>query len=242
MRKVRVTLTLLSFFLGTVMALIPDISVSRTQRHLEILALPLFAMCFFHPMEAIADFVPSTVRVAKASEEKVTSKVQMDFSIARGKPESVMIGLFGNEAPTATNFFMNVCEGKAGMQGLSFDGAQVSKIVKDEFIEVNKVSLSSFTILYIRIHSSLHLYQFALGGNLQQETYRSESGVTRIRSIDLAAKLKLPDLVNGNDLSHDVPGIISMRRGGGNFGFTIAPGPNEVGLIVDSNLESGHEV
>lgn len=108
---------------------------------------------------------------------------------------------------------MSVCQGQSGLGGLSYDGAQVSQIIKDEFIAVNK---------------------FALGLDKKQETIRNSVGVVRMRSKDLAEDVVFDDK---NDLTHDVPGIISMKKGGGNFGFTISPGPNED--LDDNNVVIG---
>ena len=111
--------------------------------------------------------------------------------------QTIKIGLFGDDAPAASKYFLKICEGTSGVSGLSYDGAQVSSIVKDKKIEVNK---------------------FQGGANLKSETYRTASGATRIRSVDLAAGTFIDDT---NKLSHDASGIVSMKRGGGNFGFTV---------------------
>ena len=150
---------------------------------------------------------------------EITSKVNLDFSIARGKPQKVVVGLFGNEAPTSSRFFLNICKGD-NSNGLTYDGSQVSTLIKDKKIEINK---------------------FSLGSNLKQETYKNEVGTVRIRSIDLASSAIYND---ENNLSHDEAGLVSMKRGGGSFGLTINTKPNpdlDDDYIVIGKVLSGLE-
>jgi cyclophilin family peptidyl-prolyl cis-trans isomerase len=49
-------------------------------------------------------------------------------------------------------------------------------------------------------------------------------GKGRIRSVSLASKATHNDI---NHLRHDTPGIVSMKKGGATFEFTIAPLPNK---------------
>ena len=133
---------------------------------------------------------------------KVTAKVSMDFTVGVNKNnQRVQLGLYGEDAPTSTKFFLNMCQGDPS-KGLSYDGAQVSKVVKDSQIEVGK---------------------FAFGSDKKLETYTSSTGVTRTRTIDKADMAKFDD---NNNLRHDSAGIVSMKKGGGSFGFSIAPAPN----------------
>ena len=133
---------------------------------------------------------------------KMTAKVSMDVNVGvKSNNQRVQLGLYGEEAPTSTKFFLNMCQGDVS-RGLSYEGAQVSKVVKDSQIEVGK---------------------FASGSDKKLETYTSSTGVTRTRTIDKADMAKFDDK---NDLRHDSAGVVSMKKGGGFFGFTIAPAPN----------------
>lgn len=193
-------------------------------------AFPTLLLNHLKPIEPytqqISSYISSNIRIlaisglfaltqsydAKAVEPSITSKVSLDISIARAKPERVQIGLFGNEAPASSKFFLSICKGD-GISGLSYDGSQVSSIIKNKKIEINK---------------------FALGANLKQETYMNGAGVVRIRSVDLAQSAVFDDT---NELTHDSPGVISMKKGGGNFGFTIAPAANSE--LNDENIIIG---
>jgi cyclophilin family peptidyl-prolyl cis-trans isomerase len=62
--------------------------------------------------------------------------------------------------------------------------------------------------------------KLAKGGNKKQETWMDNMGKVRIRSVSLASKATHNDQ---NQLLHDAPGVLSVKRGGGTFDFTIAP-------------------
>lgn len=165
------------------------------------------SMILVLPNPSIAENTVHSAPVAekrRASNEKVTAKVGMEIAIGANKRDTskLQIGLFGEDAPTASKFFLNMCQGDLG-KGLSYNGAQVSKVVKDYQIEVNK---------------------FSSGSDKKLERVTSTTGVTRTKAVEQTDLVRFDD---NNDLQHDVPGIVSMKRGGGSFGFTIAPGPNE---------------
>jgi cyclophilin family peptidyl-prolyl cis-trans isomerase len=131
----------------------------------------------------------------------VTAKVSLDFSVARQRQESVILGIYGNEAPTASKIFLSLCRGDYG-DGISYDGSQVSRVQRNKRIDVGRLSK---------------------GGGQKQETWTDFSGKVRIRSVDLARSVVHSD---SNTLSHDSAGIVSVPRGGGSFLFTIAPKAN----------------
>ena len=132
---------------------------------------------------------------------KVTSKVYLDISIARGPAERITLGVFGDDAPAASKFFLSVCKGDYG-DGVSYDGAQVSRIELDKRIDVGKL---------------------AKGGSQKQETWMDGMGKVRIRSVSLASKTTHRDV---NNFLNDESGVLSVKKGGGSFDFTISPKPN----------------
>ena len=132
---------------------------------------------------------------------KITAQVYLDVSVARGPAERITLGVFGDDAPAASKFFLSVCKGDYG-EGVSYDGAQVSRIEMDKRIDVGKLSK---------------------GGNKKQETWMDGMGKVRIRSVSLASKAIHRDQ---NDLLHDAAGVLSVKKGGGTFDFTIAPQSN----------------
>jgi len=159
-----------------------------------------------------AALTPDTVLAITTADAKVTSKVKLDISIASAKPRQITLGLFGEAAPEATKLFRTICEGDL-RYSVGYSGAQVSAVVKDEYIDVNK---------------------FAKGADKKTESYRNEAGVVRLRSLDLSSEVKISDT---NDLRHDIDGVLSVQKGGGSFGFTIAPRPNP--SLDDENIVIG---
>jgi peptidyl-prolyl cis-trans isomerase B (cyclophilin B) len=162
-------------------------------------AIAIFSLPFCSVAENLSEGAVSSAATNTVSKEgKVTSEVYLDVSVARGPAERITLGVFGDDAPAASKFFLSICKGDYG-EGVSYDGAQVSRIQADKRIDVGKL---------------------AKGGNKKQETWMDNMGKVRIRSVSLASKATHNDQ---NDLHHDAPGVLSVKRGGGTFDFTIAP-------------------
>jgi peptidyl-prolyl cis-trans isomerase B (cyclophilin B) len=162
-------------------------------------AIAIFSLPFCSVAEYLGDgAVPSAATTIVSKEGIVTSEVYLDVSVARGPAERITLGVFGDDAPAASKFFLSICKGDYG-EGVSYDGAQVSRIQTDKRIDVGKL---------------------AKGGNKKQETWMDNMGKVRIRSVSLASKATHND---HNQLLHDAPGVLSVKRGGGTFDFTIAP-------------------
>lgn len=160
---------------------------------------------------------------ADAISPKTTAKVFLDVMIGSGKglrddgtkrTQTLEIALYGDEAPQSSKFFAALCMGQYIPEEstrklpngddiiVSYDGSQVSRIVKDKRIDVGK---------------------FALGSNQRQTTTRDSVGKVRISNINLASNVIHSDK---NDLRHDSIGIVSVPKAGQTFEFTIAPSPN----------------
>lgn len=159
--------------------------------------IALLVIPFECSANTVSDSLPLVAPESAIRQGKVTSKVYLDVSIARSPVERITLGIYGDDAPAASKFFLNICESNYG-DGVSYDGAQVSRIQMDRRIDIGKLSK---------------------GGNKKQETWIDGMGKMRIRSVSLSSKLIHSDI---NDLRHDTPGIISVRKGGGTFDFTIA--------------------
>ena len=145
--------------------------------------------------------IPSAVLDTGPRQAKITAQVYLDVSVARGPAERITLAVYGDDAPAASKFFLSICKGDYG-EGVSYDGAQVSRIETDKRIDVGKLSK---------------------GGNKKQETWMDGMGKVRIRSVSLASKAIHRDQ---NDLHHDAAGVLSVKKGGGTFDFTIAPQSN----------------
>lgn len=169
-------------------------------------AIAVFSLPFCSVAEYLSEgAVPFAATNVLSKEGKVTSEVYLDVSVARGPVERITLGVFGDDAPAASKFFLSICKGDYG-EGVSYDGAQVSRIQADKRIDVGKL---------------------AKGGNKKQETWMDNMGKVRIRSVSLASKATHNDR---NGLLHDGPGVLSVKKGGGTFDFTIAP---QLNLALD---------
>lgn len=196
----------MKWFLPNLIILLSTFADSKSVKRNILLhqrALTAAIAVFSLPFCSVAEYlnegaVPIPATNVLSKEGKVTSEVYLDVSVARGPVERITLGVFGDDAPAASKFFLSICKGDYG-EGVSYDGAQVSRIQADKRIDVGKL---------------------AKGGNKKQETWMDNMGKVRIRSVSLASKATHNDR---NDLLHDVPGVLSVKKGGGTFDFTIAP-------------------
>lgn len=153
------------------------------------------------PAFLLASFFINNAQCNAVDSPVITSTVLFDISINRKSSDRVSVGLYGNEAPTATKLFLSICKGE-NAAGVSYDFSQVSRIIKNNRIDVAK---------------------FSQGGAQKQETWLDSSGKMRLRNVDLASSAVHSDV---NNLRHDVPGRLSVPKGGKSFAFTINPKEN----------------
>lgn len=143
---------------------------------------------------------------AHAEEPVITAKVNLGFKVAGSssvvsKVQGVTIGVYGNESPLSSKVFLSLCAGENPWD-VSYDLSQVSRILKDQRIDVGK---------------------FAKGGGQRQETWMDNVGKVRIRNVNVAENTVNNDQ---NNLRHDSAGVVSMKKGGGSFEFSISPKAN----------------
>jgi cyclophilin family peptidyl-prolyl cis-trans isomerase len=165
----------------------------------------------------------SPFQVIAADEEiapvapRITSTVNLNVKIApSSSPRQITIGVFGNEAPLSSKVFLSLCGGE-NTWDVSLDGSQVSRIISNERIDVGK---------------------FSKGGSQKLESWMDSVGKVRLRNVNVAENTVNSDQ---NSLRHTSGGEVSMRKGGGSFDFTIAPGPNPklddsqviIGKVID---------
>ena len=161
------------------------------------------------------------VSPAVADEPTITAKVNFDVKIApSSSSKRFSIGIYGDEAPLTSKVFLSLCTGENAWD-VSFDSSQVSRILKDQRIDVGK---------------------FSKGGGQRQERSIDNIGKVRVRSVNVADNTKNSE---ENSLHHLTGGEVSMRRGGGSFEFTIAPKPNpklDESQIIIGRVIEGMEV
>ena len=157
----------LFFIFVSVNSLTPKSILSEIKRS-SIATLCITCLATF-PIEAVAS--------GSHESAKITSKVSLDVSIARKPAETIKIGLYGNEAPTATKLFLSVCNGEFA-QDVSYDGSQVSRVQKDRRIDVGKFAKGGGKTLQSEIDFAGKLrlkavrYIICMNGVFDCETYR----------------------------------------------------------------------
>lgn len=134
---------------------------------------------------------------------RITSKARLTVQIGQDAPGAIVLGLYGEDAPGSVALFRDLCGGTLpGLPGVGFRGSLVSKVERDRRIVAGRPTA---------------------GG--AQEVSREIDGTGYVRStlVDRAERFTNSD---ANGLSHDRAGLLSMRRGGGEFEFTLVPAPN----------------
>ena len=139
---------------------------------------------------------------AEDRDPTITAKVNFDVKIApSSSSRRFSVGIYGNEAPLTSKVFLSLCSGE-NVWDVSYDSSQVSRILKDQRIDVGK---------------------FSKGGGQRQEKTIDSIGKVRVKNVNVAENTKNSEQ---NQLHHVSGGEVSMRKGGGSFEFTIAPRAN----------------
>jgi cyclophilin family peptidyl-prolyl cis-trans isomerase len=192
----------------------------------------LLATVAYYPLDAnAADDDDTTIMPTLAAPPKVTDKIFLEIK-GMGGPEGgsvtrrIVIGLFGNEAPTSVQKLKQLMttEGLASPCKPKEEG----RMLQREQLEANKV------------------YNNCIEGQDRGVNY-DYATIWRIikgERIDVGAvagrfvSRETPtwEETKDNSLKHDRPGIISVRRGSeSGFGFTIFPGTSGTANTADLN-------
>ena len=163
--------------------------------------------------------LPSSARAAGSAEAAVTSKVRLEFVEQVNAEESrsltVVIGLFGNDAPAAVAAFTALCG--SGLQVPCRD-VDFSAEVTERAKQSKKATLRG-----------------CLGAESLPVTYAYSTvwSIQRGKRIDAGAlqgkfalrQAPATPLTEASTLSHDAAGLLSVKRGGGSFDFGISTAP-----------------
>lgn len=160
---------------------------------------------------------------AARAEPRITARYAFDIKIGNEKTSKLrrlVIGIFGDEAPGLSQNFLWAATasypGEAGTQA-AYKLSEVKTVAKDKAI-----TWADFK-----------------DGNVYLETVSTDDtrwvGTKTIKKPLGGDDTKTDEV---NNLRHDVPGRVSMRRGGGTFDFTVAPVANAAWLD-DTNVVIG---
>lgn len=131
----------------------------------------------------------------------ITSRACLSIAIGEAPQQSLMLGLYGGLAPSAVALFEQLCAGTLG-NDLTYVGSSVSRIEHDKLIIAGSLA----------------------GGSTRSVSRRIDgTGYVRLEAINRASEFTNNDR---NGLSHDRAGLVSVRKGGGEFEFALTPAPN----------------
>ena len=158
-----------------------------------------------------------------ASPPKITTKARIGLTIGTAEPQTLTIGLYGGAAPKSVKLFTDLCRGgvlPGGVDGigLSYRGSTCTRVEKDKAIVLGHLAAGSAQIITREIDST---------------------GYVRSTLVNLADAYTNDD---ANALSHDRAGLISMRKGGGEFEWILTPAANptlDEGYVVIGEVIDG---
>ena len=126
---------------------------------------------------------------AGVADAPASGRARLSIAIGSAEPEELEIGLY-DSAPASTALFRNLCVGTVPGEGaISYIGSTASRIEKDRVLILGKLNAGS-----------------------AQYLDRSIDGTGYVRSelVNRADRWGNSDIAS---ISHDRPGLISMRRG-----------------------------
>ena len=177
--------------LGLVLALSPSQRISVSRR--DALSAALLTVL---PQRAVGE-------EAGLVERRITERVKLSIAVGTDEPQSLVIGLYGEAAPSSTKLFSDLCSARVpDAPGMSYVGSVASRVERDKAIVMGRPPAGEAQYLERTIDST---------------------GYVRTSLINRADSFTNADL---NQFSHDRAGVVSMRRGGGDFEFLIAPAAN----------------
>ena len=144
----------------------------------------------------------SSAAVVDAPE--ITRRVRLGIVVGDAPQQFLTIGLFGDAAPSSVAAFLGLSAGTLAVApGVTYAGSAVTKIVREgSYIVAGRPAGGDAT-------------------NVQRSI--DSTGYVRSEVVSKAERFVSAD---NNALSHDRPGLVSMRRGGGDFEFVLTAGAN----------------
>lgn len=155
-----------------------------------------------HPMRLLLRSVACSALCAALTETlPYTGRVRLAIAIGDAPAEPLTLGLFGSVAPKSVALFKDLSSGALGAD-LTYTGSSITRIERNRAI----------------VGGSL-----AGGSTRTVERAIDRTGFVRSTMVNRADSFTNDD---ANSLSHDRPGLLSMRKGGGAFEFVLTPAAN----------------
>lgn len=128
----------------------------------------------------------------------VSDRFAFDLTVGGQPAGRLAVGLFGSVAPETVAAFAALCRGtlitSPGDEPAALERSGAVRVVRDSAVVLGAIT--------------------QLGGSL-----RLVSGQTRPQRFPV----QFPQTADTNELTHGAAGLLSMRRGGGSFEFTLTP-------------------
>ena len=160
-------------------------------------------------------------RAAMPADVPTGGRARLSIAIGSAEPEELEVGLF-DAAPASAALFQNLCTGAVPGEGsISYVGSTASRIEKDRILVLGKLNAGS-----------------------AQYLERSIDGTGYVRS-ELVNRAERWTNSDPAGISHDRPGLVSMRRGGGAFEFALSPRANpslDAHWVVIGEIMRGQEL
>ncbi|KAL1503687.1 hypothetical protein AB1Y20_012160 [Prymnesium parvum] len=140
---------------------------------------------------------------ADAAVARITERVQLEVAVGTAEPRPLVIGLYGDAAPASAALFRQLCFASIpSAPGVGYTGSVASRIERGRAISIGRPPAGEAQYL---------------------ERSIDQTGYVRTTLVNRADAFPNSD---ENSLSHDRPGVVSMRRGGRDFEFVITPAAN----------------
>ncbi|CAB9521719.1 Cyclophilin type peptidyl-prolyl cis-trans isomerase/CLD [Seminavis robusta] len=170
---------------------------------------------------------PTFASNAATSDAKVTDRIFLDIKgLGSEGPKRLVIGLFGNEAPQSTSMLKQLVDSSKGLPAPCKPKAE--RTLQKEQLEANKVYNTCIEAKDKGVN-----YEYSQIWRIIQN---ERIDVGSVSGKFIAREYPNWQEKENNQLLHDAPGIVSVRKGNDSgFGFTIYPGggSNAVQALLD---------
>ena len=147
-----------------------------------------------------ADILEQPTPTAPAGVE-TTDKVRLTLSIANEVAGEIELALWGGAAPDSVDTSMKLCRGtlisNAGDEGASYERSVAVRVKRDVAVVMGALKRQGGQTMLV-------------------------SGQTRPQRV----RVSPPTNQDTNALQHDAAGLLSVKRGGGSFEFSLTTRPN----------------
>lgn len=155
----------------------------------------------------------ATAATTATEDPVVTDRAFLNISVAGTPRGTLTLALYGDKSPEAVRIFKQLVSGTLRFKSsktVTYRYSQATKVVRDHYVQLGRVN--------------------------QIDALNQSPGTPQRQQISVPAPLHN----DSNELTHDAAGVLSVKRGGGQFEFCIALAEDH--LLDESNLVIGRVV